>query len=100
MTSADVFCRTFNPRFGAVSWSSVEKLPLARQLDFANGEEKPILMDNISCNRTEDDFSKCAHSTVSSNSHSQDLIVTCTGLTNHTVSGNYRLANPKNITDD
>jgi len=27
LTAADVFCRSFNPRFGAVSWSSVGNLP-------------------------------------------------------------------------
>ena len=31
-------------------------------------------------------------------SHSQDVVVTCSGSSNYTTSGNYRLANPKNIT--
>ena len=30
--------------------------------------------------------------------HSQDVVVTCSGISNYTTSGNYRLANPKNIT--
>ena len=37
LTAADVFCRSFNPRFGAVSWRSVGSLPYTRARDFSDG---------------------------------------------------------------
>jgi len=53
LTAADVFCRSFNPRFGAVSWTSVGNLPYNRSSDFSDGVNKPILMDDVSCSGNE-----------------------------------------------
>ena len=37
MTAADVFCRSFNPRFGAVNWTNVNSLPYTRYNEFSDG---------------------------------------------------------------
>ncbi len=51
--AADVFCRSFNQKFRAVSWTNVGNLPYNRSNDFSDGVNKPILMDDVSCSRNE-----------------------------------------------
>jgi deleted-in-malignant-brain-tumors protein 1 len=53
LTFADVFCRSLNPRFSAVSWTNKRGLPYSRSNDFSDGYKKPILMDDISCSGKE-----------------------------------------------
>jgi hypothetical protein len=69
LTAADVFCRSFNPRFGAVSWRSVGSLPYTRARDLSDGYQKPILMDDVSCTGNEDNLSQCSYKSVSNCSH-------------------------------
>jgi hypothetical protein len=98
LTAADVFCRSFNPRFGAVSWTNATALPYTRAKDFYDGYQKPILMDDVSCTGNEDSLNQCSYKSVSNCYHGEDVIVTCSGASNFTTRGNYRLANPKNET--
>ena len=49
LTAADVFCKSFNPRFSAVDWTNVGSLPYSRSNDFSDGYRKPIIMDDVSC---------------------------------------------------
>jgi hypothetical protein len=55
-------------------------------------------MDDVSCSGSEDSLNQCSYRNISNCAHSEDVVVTCSGASNHTVSGNYRLANPKNMT--
>jgi hypothetical protein len=98
LTAADVFCRSLYPKFGAVSWTNVGSLPYSRSRDFSDGILKPILMDDVSCSGNETNLSNCSYRSISNCYHHEDVVVTCSGTYNHTTSGNYRLANPKNLT--
>ena len=98
MTAADVFFRSFKPRFGAVSWTNATALPYTRAKDFYDGYQKPILMDDVSCTGNEDNLSQCSYRSVANCAHYEDVYVTCSGSSNHTTNGNYRLATPKNMT--
>ena len=55
-------------------------------------------MDDVSCSGDEESLDECSYKSVSNCGHGEDVIVTCSGIFNHTTHGNYRLATPKNIT--
>ena len=55
-------------------------------------------MDDVSCSGDEESLEECSYKSVSNCGHGEDVIVTCSGIFNHTTHGNYRLATPKNIT--
>ena len=55
-------------------------------------------MDDVSCSGNETNLSNCSYRSISNCRHYEDVIVTCSGAYNHTTNGNYRLANPKNVT--
>ena len=55
-------------------------------------------MDDVSCTGNEDNLSQCSYRSVANCAHYEDVYVTCSGSSNHTTNGNYRLATPKNMT--
>ena len=69
LTAADVFCRSLDPRFGAVSWRSFGSLPYTRARDFYDEYEQPILMADVSCTGNEGNLSQCSYKSVSNCSH-------------------------------
>jgi hypothetical protein len=69
ITSANVYCKSLNPIFGAVSWTTVVDLPYARSQDFSDGDSLPILMDSVICSGRETHLGKCNYSTSSNCSH-------------------------------
>ena len=56
-------------------------------------------MDDVSCSGNENSLDQCSYRSVSNCGHNEDVIITCSSAYNHTTSGNYRLANPKNMTN-
>ena len=56
-------------------------------------------MDDVSCSGNEINIAQCSYRSISNCGHSEDVVVTCSGSNNYTTNGNYRLANPKNITN-
>jgi hypothetical protein len=55
-------------------------------------------MDDVSC--TGNSLNQCSYRSVSNCGHREDVYVTCSGASNFTTRGNYRLANPKNETNN
>jgi len=55
-------------------------------------------MDDVSCTGNEDSLDQCSYTSVSNCVHAEDVIVACSGTSNYTTRGNFRFANPKNIT--
>ena len=55
-------------------------------------------MDDVSCSGNENSLDQCSYKSVSNCGHNEDVIITCSSAYNHTTSGDYRLANPKNMT--
>jgi len=99
LTAAEVFCRSLGSRYGVVSWTNAGSLPYSRSIDFSDGLKKPILMDDVSCSGNENSFYQCSYKSKSNCNHNEDVIVTCSTHTNFTSNVDYRMANPRNITN-
>ena len=56
-------------------------------------------MDDVSCSGNENSLDLCSYKSISNCNHYEDVIVTCSSPTNFTTNVDYRMANPRNITN-
>ena len=61
---------------------STENIPV-KNAGFGSGESRPILLDNVACDGSEEKISQCDYDTVTNCDHLEDAGVICGGM--HTI---------------
>ena len=51
-----------------------------RKAGFGSGESRPILLDNVACDGSEENINQCDYDTVTNCDHSEDAGVICGGI--------------------
>lgn len=49
MTTADILCRSLNPRSGIISWTNFASLPDNLKKGYTTPSTLPIIMDDVKC---------------------------------------------------
>ena len=58
---------------------SADVVPV-RRAGFGSGDSRPILLDNVACDGSEENISQCDYDSVTNCDHSEDAGVICGGI--------------------